>query len=94
MLERIELSSYLDNTVEEVSVSGESGVQARVCDYDWILDLREQCINKDVPFRFHQTGAKLLKNGKLYRIKRGYQIAQAYKANINYRIGKDYKPIL
>ncbi|WP_270516919.1 DUF5131 family protein [Sanguibacteroides sp. AM78-02pH3A] len=94
LLERIELSSYLDNTVEEVSVSGESGVQARVCDYDWILDLREQCINKDVPFRFHQTGAKLLKNGKLYRIKRGYQIAQAYKANINYRIGKDYKPIL
>lgn len=92
MLERIELSQYLDRTIEEISVSGESGVLARVCDYAWILDLRRQCMEKNVPFRFHQTGAKLLKDGKLYRIKRKYQIAQAYKANINYRIGKDLKP--
>lgn len=92
ILERIELSQYLDKTIEEISVSGESGVLARVCDYEWILDLRRQCMDKKVAFRFHQTGAKLLKDGKLYRIKRKYQIAQAYKANINYRIGKDLKP--
>ena len=41
---------------------------------------------------FHQTGAKLLKDGKLYRIKRYYQISQAWKAGINYRIGRDGKP--
>lgn len=92
ILERIELAQYLDKTIEEISVSGESGVLARVCDYEWILDLRRQCMDKKVAFRFHQTGAKLLKDGKLYRIKRKYQIAQAYKANINYRIGKDLKP--
>lgn len=94
ILERIELSRYLDKTIEEISVSGESGVLARVCDYNWILDLRKQCMDKNVPFRFHQTGAKLLKDGKLYRIKRRFQISQAYKANINYRIGEDHKPMV
>lgn len=93
ILESVELTPYLDRTIEEVSVSGESGVEARVCDYGWILDLRQQCVEADVPFRFHQTGAKLFKDGKLYRIRRQFQIAQANKAGINYRIGKDHKPI-
>lgn len=51
-------------------------------------------MEKDVPFRYHQTGAKLLKNGKLYRIRRPFQVLQACKAGINYRIGKGYKPEL
>ena len=93
MLEKISLKSYLDSSIEEVAVSGESGADARVCDYEWILDIRQQCIEKDVPFLFHQTGAKLLKNGKIYRIMRKFQISQAYKANINYRIGEDWKPV-
>lgn len=94
LLERVDLMPWLDNTIEEVSVSGESGAEARVCDYEWILDLRRQCLEKDVPFRFHQTGAKLLKDGRLYRIRRPFQISQAVKARINYRIGDDHKPIL
>lgn len=94
LLERVDVAPWLDATIEEVSVSGESGADARVCDYEWILDIRRQCLEKDVPFRFHQTGAKLLKDGKLYRIRRPFQISQAVKARINYRIGEDYKPIL
>ena len=93
LLEKISLVGYLDSSIQEVAVSGESGAEARVCDYKWVLDLRRQCIEKDVPFLFHQTGAKLLKNGKLYRIMRKFQISQAHKANINYRIGEDWKPI-
>lgn len=92
LLEAIDLSPYLNQDIEEVSVSGESGVEARICDYDWILDIRRQCLESNVPFRFHQTGAKLLKNGRIYRIPRKFQIAQAYKANINYRISADGKP--
>ena len=52
----------------------------------------EQCISKNVPFRFHQTGAKLLKDGRLYRIPRRYQLSQAHKANIDYRIGRYFVP--
>lgn len=94
MLERVNLMTWLDSSIEEVSVSGESGDSARVCDYEWILDLRRQCVEKNVPFRFHQTGAKLLKDGRLYRIRRPFQIPQAMKAGINYRIGEDFKPVV
>lgn len=85
LLEKINLRPYLNNSISEVSVSGESGSQARICNYDWILDIRRQCMEKDIPFLFHQTGAKLIKDGKLYRIRRKYQLSQADKANINYK---------
>lgn len=92
IIEKIDISNYLDSTIEEVSVGGESGTDARPCDYEWILYLREQCINANVPFRFHQTGARLIKDGKEYRILRRYQHSQAKKANINFRIGKHLIP--
>lgn len=92
MLGSIDIQRYLNESIEEVAVSGESGVDARVCDYDWILNLRQQCVEKDIPFRFHQTGARLLKDGKIYRIHRRHQLSQAHKANIDYKIGKYMVP--
>lgn len=92
LLGPIDITSSLDCGIEQVSVGGESGTDARICDYSWILDIRRQCIEHDVPFHFHQTGAKFVKDGKLYRIKRGYQLEQAAKAGINFRIGPDMKP--
>lgn len=92
ILDRIDISEYLDKTIEEVSVGGESGNNARPCNYDWVIDLREQCIKADVPFRFHQTGARLIKDGKEYRIKRRFQHSQAHKAGIDYRIGQELIP--
>ena len=86
LLERIDLSPYLNDGIEEVSVGGESGPEARPCDYDWILDLRAQCTGKDVPFLFHQTGANFIKDGRTYHVPRREQRAQAKKADINYRI--------
>ena len=88
ILEEMNISSYLNDSIEEVSVSGESGRFARVCRYDWILALRRQCLEKNVPFQFHQTGAKFVKDRKLYHIPRKDQIAQARKAGIDYRIGQ------
>ncbi|MGN1225278.1 MAG: DUF5131 family protein [Ruminococcus sp.] len=92
ILEKIHLSAYLHDSIEEVSVSGESGSAARPCNYDWILDLRRQCIEKNIPFRFHQTGAHFIKDKKLYQIKRKDQISQARKANIDYQIGACFIP--
>jgi protein gp37 len=91
MLEKMDISRYLNDTIEEVAVSGESGKEARICDYDWFLDIRRQCIEKNIPFCFHQTGAKFLKDGKIYRIRRCHQISQAYKANINYKLRRDFE---
>lgn len=92
MIERVNISPWLDSDIEEVAAGGESGTEARPCDYDWILDLRRQCIEKDVPFRFHQTGAFFIKDGRMYRVKRGYQLVQAAKAGIDYKIGDYFIP--
>ena len=78
-----DLWAYLDDSIEEVSAGGESGLQARPCDYAWILAIREQCVRANVPFHFHQTGTKFIKNGKPYRIPRCHQHSPAPKANIN-----------
>ena len=92
LLGPIHLLPYLDNTIEEVSVGGELGVNARPCHYEWVLDIRQQCIEKRVPFRFHQTGAYFVKDGRTYRIMRKYQLSQAHKAGIDVGIDGYFAP--
>jgi protein gp37 len=83
MIDRIDLSNHLIPSIQEVSCGGESGRDARPLDFDWVLSLREQCIQSGIPFRFHQTGAKLIKDSKLYYIRRCYQHEQAKKAGVD-----------
>lgn len=86
LLGPIDIRSYLDafqGRIQSVSVGGESGPEARICDYSWVLDIRQQCIDHQIPFHYHQTGAKLRKEGKLYDIPRKYQNSQARKAGID-----------
>lgn len=85
LLGKLDLTPYLGNWVEEVMVGGESGPDARICNFDWVLDLRRQCMEKDIRFIFRQTGAKLMKDGKIYAIKRQFQSSQARKAAVNYK---------
>lgn len=83
LLEKIDLGKYLKD-IENVSVGGESGENVRVCDYDWILDIRRQCMENDVSFSFHQTGSYFKKDGRVYNIPRFKQNSQAKKAMIDY----------
>lgn len=92
MIGPVDLSAYMDDTIEEVSVGGESGLHARPLDYGWVLALREQCVEKNVPFLFHQTGANLIKDGRQYHIPRCHQHSQAHKAGIDFRVGRDFVP--
>lgn len=86
LLGPLDLKPWLTPAIEEVSVGGESGPEARICDYDWVLAVRQQCVEAEIPFWYHQTGARLLKEDRLYRIRREYQHAQARKAGIDYKI--------
>ena len=90
MLEKMDISKYLGSDIYEVNVSGESGSNpgVRILNYDWVLDIRNQCIKANVNFGFHQTGARFIKDGKEYRIERKYQIEQAKKANIDFMCKK------
>ena len=92
LLERIDISDWLGGGIEEVSAGGESGVNARPCDYAWILDLRRQCVERNVPFSFHQTGAHFIKDGRMYNIERKFQKSQAKKAGIDFRVSADDIP--
>ena len=83
ILGKIDLSAYLGKWVQSVVVGGESGGNARICDYDWVLDLRSQCLCAGVPFHFKQTGARFRKDGKVYNIERRFQHSQARKAGID-----------
>ena len=83
LLGPMDLSDQLGPWVEAVMPGGESGPEARVCNFDWVLSLHRQCLSAGVAFEYHQTGAKLIKDGRLYRIPRKYQHAQARKAALN-----------
>ena len=69
--------------IEQMTVGGESGDNARVCDWKWVIDLRDQCDADDVRFYFKQTGANFRKDGRVYRVPRYLQHEQAKRAGIN-----------
>jgi protein gp37 len=84
LIENINISIWLSKSIEAVIIGGESGNEARICNFDWVMNIRNQCIEKKVPMHFKQTGAKFIKDGQLYLIKRHFQHSQARKAKIDY----------
>lgn len=85
MLEKIDLRDYLDHSIECVVVGGESGKNVRPLNYDWVLDIREQCMKNNVSFEFRQVGSVFIKDNISYNIQKQYLCSQARKANINYK---------
>ena len=84
MLENINIEKYLESgQIDKVICGGESGDKARVCNYDWILNTRRQCLKYNVSFHFKQTGANFMKDNKIYKIPRKYQLVQASKSRID-----------
>lgn len=54
------------NGIDWVIVGGESGPRARPIQYDWVVEVRDQCIKSEVPFFFKQWGGTNKKKaGKL-----------------------------
>ena len=85
MLGEIHIGKYLETgLIEHVTCGGESGPNARPCNFEWILAVREECMHYNVSFFFKQTGALFVKNGKTYHVERKFQMEQARKAGINY----------
>ncbi|MGN0992998.1 MAG: DUF5131 family protein, partial [Bacilli bacterium] len=80
--EKIDIEKYLDN-IELVVVGGESDANARSLNYNWVLNIREQCIRKNVDFEFRQCGTYTIKDGKQYKLHTKDLTKQARLANIN-----------
>lgn len=85
LIEKINMENYLKD-IELVVVGGESDKNARPLNYDWVLDIRNQCINANVGFEFRQCGSNFIKDGKLYKIQVKDLCKQAKLADINYSV--------
>lgn len=85
ILGRIDLQPYdIGSWVDQVVVGGESGPCARICQFEWVQEIRAVCLRHNVSFWFKQTGAKFVKDGRLFEIRRAWQHAQARKAGLNF----------
>lgn len=84
LIENIQIEEYLDG-IESVTVGGEYDTNGRPLYYDWVLNIREQCIRKNVDFDFRQCATNFVKDGKTYKLRYGDLCKQARLANINYR---------
>lgn len=85
LLGPVDLTPYdIGSWIEQVVAGGESGREARPCDFNWIMQLHDICVEQRVSFWFKQTGAKFIKDGKLYNVFYRLQHSQARKAGINY----------
>ena len=92
MLEAVDIEEYLaTGLIESVTCGGESGEDARVCDFGWIINTMNQCVKYDVPFYFKQTGARFKKGDKIYNVDRKDQMSQARKAGVDYIIKMDIR---
>lgn len=85
MLGEIHMEKYLaTGLIEHVTCGGESGPNARPCDFRWVQEVRRECVRCSVPFTFKQTGAVFVKDGRTYHIDRREQMPQARKSGWSY----------
>jgi protein gp37 len=81
------LSKYLHG-IEHVTVGGETGREARICDYDWVLGIRDQCVEAGVTFWFKNTGSFFRKDGDVQKVNPFKQNSLAKELDINIMNGK------
>lgn len=79
----VSLTDHLSD-VELVVAGGEYHQNARPLDYQWILNLREECIEHQTAFEFRQCGTHFVKDGQKYQLNYRQLFGQAKKAGINW----------
>ena len=85
LLEQINIEKYLDD-IFLVVVGGESDFNARPLNYDWVLDIRNQCIKHKVNFEFRQCGTYTIIDGKMNVIQTRDLTRFAKNANIDINV--------
>lgn len=58
--------------------------ESRAFDFDWAVDIRNQCMRKKNPFTFRQCGNYTIKDGVTYTIPTRQLMSQAHKTNIDF----------
>jgi len=87
LLGAVDISAYLSG-IEHVTVGGETGREARMCNYDWVLGIREQCVKAEITFWFKNTGSLFKYNGTVQKINPFKQSSMAKEFGITILNGK------
>lgn len=87
LLEKIDLTPYLHG-VNHVTAGGETGRDARVCDYDWVLSLHDQCAKANVTFWLKSTGSLFRRDGVTEKINPFKQTGAAKALGLDISDGK------
>lgn len=87
LLGPIDLSPYIEG-IDHVTVNGETGREARECDYDWVLAIRAQCVEAGVTFWFKSTGSLFKRDGVMQKVNPFKQSSLAKELDINILNGK------
>ena len=87
LLSQIDISPYLSG-IEHVTVGGETSREARTCDYDWVLDIREQCLTAGTTFWFKNTGSRFKRNGVIQKVNAFKETSIAKELDISKLDGK------
>jgi protein gp37 len=89
LLGSISIDKYLaDGQLEQVICGGENYDGARPCNFDWVKQLRSECVAHDITFCFIETGTVFIKDGRRYNLpQKQLQSEMAYKSGMNF-VGK------
>ena len=87
LLGPLNIGTYLDSgQIEQVACGGENYGGMRPCNFDWVKELRNECVSRDITFCFMETGTAFTKNNIEYRIKsKQLQNEQAFKSGMTYQ---------
>ncbi len=92
LLGEISIKEYLsEGQIEQVICGGENYAGARLCKYEWVKKLRDDCVATNVTFAFIGTGNKFEKDGRLISLNNNReQMKLAYSYGLSYQ-GKPIK---
>ena len=82
----VSLKNYLSaGIIEQVIAGGENYDGSRVCKYEWVKNLYDECVNANTMFCFMETGTIFEKDGKIYRmLGKRLQSEMAYKSGLQF----------
>ena len=83
----VSIEKYLTTgQIGQVICGGENYDGARPCDFDWVKQLRAECVAHNITFCFIETGTHFIKDGKHYHIPRKQvQSRMAHRSGMNYQ---------
>lgn len=82
----INIDHFLEKgQIEQIICGGENYSGARPLNYDWVINIHDQCVNHNIKFCFMETGTVFIKDGKRFFIpNKQVQAKMAYKSGMNF----------